>query len=820
MAIFKFFVGLICTTALIVLLNVKISALPPLGKFFDPAAGVWQNAETVPRPASETLEFSALTGQVTVLYDHRQVPHIFAENDRDLYFAQGFVTARDRLWQMDFQTRAAAGRLSEVLGSMTFEYDRFQRRIGMPVAAQNALQLMEIDPVVRLVINAYVDGINAYINTLEAKDYPLEYKILDYAPEPWTPLKCALMMKTMAWDLSGRSIDLQMTNTLSRFGPDVVADLFDEPPASVEPVIPRNTVWPFQPLQVQQPDTLFLPSALREAVTHSPNPNNGSNNWAVSGAKTATGYPILANDPHLDFTLPSIWHEIQLHAPGINVYGVSLPGVPHVIIGFNEQIAWGTTNGADDVLDWYEIKFKDRSLRQYWHDGQWKPVRRVLEQIKIRDRDTVTDTVLYTHHGPIVLRPGEEPFSRQTPTLHAMRWIGHETGNEGRAFYDLNRAKNYDDFLSALFSYDCPAQNFVYADAGDTIALWHHGKLPLKWPEQGRYISDGTDPRYDWQGWIPKEQNPHVLNPPRGFVSSANQPATDDSYPYFLGRNFGLSYRGARINEWLENSDNMQPEESRILQLDTKDLHAETALPAMLRLLDRTDLDETEETAREILASWDYFSDAGKIAPTIFDVWWDKFYNAIWQDDFGSAYLRWPSKERSARLLVEDTNSDWFDDQTTAALETAESQVRITFRIAVIELGKKLGPLQIASNSDDNRTGLLLNPDWRWGHFKGVDINHLAHIPGLGRPNLDVGGGYGIVNATGKRHGPSWRMVVSLGPEVEGWGIYPGGQSGNPGSPHYDDFVDEWVRGDLADLLFLRDLNQATEQIESRLILK
>ncbi len=797
MRVLKLLASLAGTLALIVALNSKLGVAPPLGKFLDPFHGFLQNAETADRPEQQNLKLPGLQAEATVVYDDRHVPHIFAENNHDLYFLQGYVTAQDRLWQMEFQTHAAAGRLSEFIGPRTLDYDRHQRRIGMTVGAQNALKRLEQDPVMRAVVRAYTDGVNAHINSLQPEDYPVEYKVMDYSPEAWTPLKTALLLEYMAWMLTGRSSDLQMSNTLARFGPQVVADLFPSYPKNMDPVVPAGTRWNFKPVELQLPEKSFSPAQASRRTAFEPDPDNGSNNWAVSGEKTASGYPILSNDPHLRLNLPSIWYEIQLHAPGVNTYGVSLPGSPNVIVGFNQQVAWGVTNSEADVLDWYEIKFKDKYLSEYWHDNQWRQTRRVVEEIKIRGQATILDTVVYTHHGPIVVLPGEKAFKRHAPTLHAMRWLGHDTGGEALAFYQLNRAQNYDDYVAALSHYACPAQNFIFADSSN-IAIWHNGRMPAKWQNQGKFIGDGSDPRYDWQAWVPHDQNPHIKNPKRGFVSSANQNATDPSYPYYLNWYFAPYFRGARINEWLASSYNITPKDMRILQLDTKSMHAESVLPALLKLVDRGRLDTMELRVLDNIAAWDYFSDAAKTAPTVFDEWWGKLYSAIWQDDFGDGYLRWPHKDRTALLISEKPTSGWFDDKNTAATETAGDIALATFKATVSELTEQLGEFSPPANGQ-------LNPRWQWGKFKGTDIDHLGRIPGLGRQNLDVGGDRGIVNATGRKHGPSWRMVVALGPEVKAWGTYPGGQSGNPGSAHYDEFVKTWMEGELDELLFMKD---------------
>ncbi|RYZ33332.1 MAG: penicillin acylase family protein, partial [Sphingobacteriales bacterium] len=467
------------------------------------------------------------------------------------YFAQGYVTAMHRLWQMDFQTRFASGRISEVVGEKAIEVDRYQRRMGMVYGAEHSLEGMMADPKSKEMILAYTAGINAYIKTLKNENYPLEFKLLDYKPEPWTPIKCALLLKQMSAVLAMGSDEFYMSNILNKFGADVTADLFPDYPFREDPIIPAGTKWDFKPLAKPPVPPIFnqILSTLR---TKQKEEGIGSNNWAIGGSKTASGMPILANDPHLDLTLPSIWYQIQLHAPGLNSYGVSLPGAPGVIVGFNERTAWGVTNVAADVLDFYKIRFKDNKHEYYWHENAWKPTKLRLEKIRIRNGKTRTDSVYYTHHGPVVyLDKPKYGKAANVPTGSALRWIAHDRSNELLTFYKLNRGKNYSDYREALTYYSAPAQNFVFASAENDIAITANGKFPLKYKDQGKFILDGTDPKADWQGWIPAAQNPTVKNPEREFVSSANQSSTDQSYPYYINWEFAPYERGKHINDRL-----------------------------------------------------------------------------------------------------------------------------------------------------------------------------------------------------------------------------------------------------------------------------
>ena len=798
----KFAVAFSLTLALTWALNTSHGPVPPFGKFLTPYGGFWRNGEAATDFARrQTLQLPALQAAVQVRFDDRRVPHIFARNDHDLYYAQGYLTARDRLWQMEFMTRVAAGRLAEVVGPGRLEMDRFFRRMGMVYGAQHSLDSMMADPTTRTVLTAYSAGVNAYINSLTPADYPFEYKLLNYAPEPWEPLKCSLLLKLMAFDLSGRSDDLRMSNALHRYGGAVVNDLFPDYPRREDPIVPVGTPLTFTPAAVPATPPSFRAALSDRVPRHEPDPELGSNNFAISAARSASGYPILANDPHLQLNLPSIWYQVQLAAPGVNVYGVTIPGAPTVIIGFNQHAAWGVTNTGADVMDWYQLKFKDDTKREYWYGGRWLPVRRVVERLRVRGQPDRLDTVLYTRFGPVVYDRAEKPFSPQTPVNHALRWTAHDGANEVRAFYQLDRARTYADYLAALTHYGSPAQNFIFADNEKDIAIRPNGRFPRKWPEQGKFILDGTDPAYDWHGWVPAAENPLSKNPARGFVSSANQFPAGPGYPYYLGWSFGGWDRGHRLNERLAQMRGATPDSLRLLQLDNLNVNARLMLPRLLSLVEAKGLTANEQAAYQEMRRWNYHYDADALAPGIFELWYGNLLKRIWDDDFGPATgleMRYPSRDRTNTLILSQDTSRWLDDRRTPARETLPALARASFRFAVDSLTRKFGPL---------------NDRWHWANQKSTDILHLAQLPGFGRLDLNVGGGAGIVNAISERNGPSWRMVVALGPRPQGYGIFPGGQSGNPGSRYYDDMINPWIAGELDELVFLQSAREAHPRV-------
>lgn len=788
--------------------NTKFGDTPPLLKFLNPFTGFWQNAEPFSINAKTKLVLKGTLKDVNIAFDDRMIPHIFAQNDHDVYYAQGYVTAMHRLWQMDFQTRYAAGRLSEVVGKKAIELDKYQRRMGMVFGAENSLEGMMADPHSKEMILAYTAGINAYIHSLSRSKYPVEYKILDFKPEDWTPIKCALLLKQMSAVLAMGSDEFYMTNIRKHFGTEVVKNLFPDYPFKEDPIIPVGTKWDFKPLAIPEAPASASEIITGDIQTKQKEEGIGSNNWALSGAKTASGFPILANDPHLDLSLPSIWYQIQLHAPGLNAYGVSLPGAPGIIIGFNQQIAWGVTNVAADVLDFYQVKFKDDSHKSYWYNNQWKNTSTRLEKIVIRGASTVIDTVVYTHHGPVVYLQKATNFSKanNVPVGNALRWIAHEKSNELKTFYLLNRGKNYADYRKALSYYTAPAQNFIFASADNDIAITANGKFPLKWKDQGKFILDGSDPKNDWQGWIPADQNPTVKNPARNFVSSANQSSTDQTYPYYINWEFSPYERGKRINDRLTSMTKATADSIRNMQMDTYSIFAQNILPAILPLVDNSKLNATQKESLTMVSKWNRFYDANAIAASVFDIWTKRLLFNIWDDDFTIAGIpmRYPSRDRTVQLITQEPNSKWFDNVNTPAKETLTDLVNEAFKYSCDSLERKYGPI---------------GKSWEWANLKHSNVPHLAKIPGFGSKTLMIGGSKTTIDALSESNGPSWRMVVELGKTPKGHGVYPGGQSGNPGSPFYDNMIDTWANGKLYDLFFMKSETDTAAKIISELII-
>ena len=793
--------------ALIIVLNTKFGDIPPLAKFLDPFQGFWKNAEGKKQNPEKELTIEGLKGSVEIRFDDQMVPHIFADNNYDLYFAQGFITAKDRLWQMDFQTRFASGRLSEVVGPKAIELDRYQRRMGMTFGAENMINTMMNDLQIKEITDAYTAGINAYIHSLKPADYPFEFKLLDYAPEDWKPLNSALLLKLMSATLAGGSNEFYMNNILNKYGPEITKNLFPDYPFREDPIIPAGTKWNFDPIKIPDiPKVNLSDKTAFNIKTKEIEEGIGSNNWAVSGKKSASGYPILANDPHLDLTLPSIWYQIQLASSDMNSCGVSIPGAAGIIIGFNQDVAWGVTNVGADVLDWYTIKFKDDTKKEYWYNNKWNTVKLRIETIKVKGGSTLTDTVLYTHHGPVVYTSQQRPdnFSKinNIPTGHALRWVAHDGSNDNRTFYMLNRAKNYSDYRKALTYYSAPAQNFIFASAENDIAITPNGYLPLKWRGQGKFLLDGTDPANDWQGRIPAEHNPTIKNPSRNFVSSANQFPNDPSYPYYINWEYSGYERAHRINKRLSVMTQANIDSIQNLQNDNYSILAENIMPTLIRLVNTEKLNASERKAFNIVSKWNKFFNADEIGASIFELWHKNLAIQIWQDDFGDPKtpMRFPSRDRNVEMLLNEPDAVWYDNIKTAKKETRSDVVNAAFKFAVDSLNRKFGPM---------------NTDWAWGNLKHTNVPHLAKIAGFGSKFLNNGGSKTSVNAVSENNGPSWRMIVALGKNVKAYGVFPGGESGNPGSYYFDDMVDTWSEGKLNELVFLKAKNEKSDRIIS-----
>ncbi len=783
-------VSLLLTFGLLYLFNRSLplgsTSIPPLGKFLDPFHGFWQNSYE--NELNDDLDLNGLTDKVSVHTDSLGIPHIFASNEKDLYLAQGYITARDRLWQMEFQTMAAAGRISEIVGNRALDFDRGQRRAGMKYGALNNLKNIEDDSLLNSVMTNYTEGVNNYIESLSYEDLPIEYKLLDYEPEPWSKLKIALVQMNLSKTLNSGEKDMQLTNALKVFGKETIDILYPDREGVGDPIVSNPDKWTFKPITLDS-----LPPALPDELIQLKAPDEkprgiGSNNWVVGGNKTATGSVIVCNDPHLSLGMPSLWFVVHLNAPTVNTMGGSLVGAPSVILGFNDSIAWGCTNANRDLVDWYKIQFRDQTKNEYLSDGQWVKSSKVVEQFAIKNGEPFTDTITYTHHGPI--RFDDTYHSENERKLFAYRWISHDPAMPMKTFFLLNHAKNYLDYRAALDKHLSPAQNFVFGSVTGDIAIRVQGKFPVRRKDEGKFILDGTKTSQEWQAFIPFDQNVGVKNPETGFLFSANQYPADATYPYYIqAGTYYEAYRNRRISQVLAASTKITPQDMMKLQNDNFNIQAAESLPFMIAQVDSANLTDGERQIVKQLRGWDFNNSSESTAAIYYEAWWLDLYISLWDEIKDSELsLSYPSEFTTIKLMKEKPDFHLFDSKETPERDSLMSVILSSLRKSITQVEKWK-----ADNAEKT---------FDWANYKDTYVQHLVGLEPFGY-HVRNGGNGGVVNASTHRAGPSWRMVVSLEKTgVKAWGVYPGGQSGNPGSRYYDNFIDAWANGKYFQLQF------------------
>ena len=806
MPIVRFILALGITGAFLFLfdrpLHLGEQTLPPLGPFFSPQHGFWQNAEDADHyKVNQSRSVSGLDDDIQVIYDTDLVPHIYAQSNRDAAFAQGYIAASLRLFQMDLSSRAPVGRLSEVLGERTLEYDLRQRRKGLARTADSIAVQWQRNPQTKELMDAFVHGVNARIEEYTPASLPVEFKLLDYTPEPWTYQRTAAFFLAMCETLARTADDIPTTNAFRIVGPTDFDLLYPATNPYDSPII-SDTAQSHPPLLKSDNGSVATDFSSPPSGSGFP-AGIGSNNWAVAGWRTRDGHPILCNDPHLELTLPSIWLEMQITTPDYSAYGVSFPALPGIPIGFNRDIAWGFTNAGHDVLDWYAIRWTDAEKKNYLLDGQATPAELVVEEVLVRGRpEPVLDTVRYTYWGPVTNLTSGTPLADL-----ALHWLPlEETDPEGLLiFRNINAAHDYSDWLSAVSNFDVPMQNGLFASRSGDIALRVSGLLPLRQGHDGRLVQDGTARSIGWQGFVPDSLNPQLVNPAQGWIGSANQRSTGPAYPFPYTGDFE-NWRGRYLHQRLAELDSVTLEDMMALQNDNTSLLALVARDTFLHLLDTASLTATETFALQSIKTWDGRYDALNNVPVLFQLWFDQVKQLTW-DEFATARdsipVQLPDDWRLLELLSQAAALPYFDRQDTPQVETSRDIIRQAFQAAVA----------LFTERSANGTG-------HWAAFQSTGIRHLARIPAFSALDIEVGGHHSALNATTSTNGPSWRMIVELGPEIRGLGVYPGGQSGNPGSPYYRHFLPIWQKGEYRDLHYWPAPPPGRDHILSSLDLK
>jgi len=729
-----------------------------------------------------TLQAAGLQDRVEISRDKWGVPHVFAQNEHDLFFAQGYVHAQDRLWQMEFSRRIGAGRLSEVLGEATLKSDRFLRTVGLYRAAQADLQVLPAEII--SVLQAYTDGVNAFISTHQTR-LPLEFMLLGFRPDPWTPVDSLAWGKVMCMDLGGNwESELLRAQLIAALGEDKMRELLPPYPDQGPFIIPPEAK------SYGRLDTSLL-ADYREvkALVGTWGQYLGSNNWVVDGSKTATGRPMLANDPHLGIQMPSIWYEIHLVAGDLDVVGASFPGVPGVIIGHNRHIAWGVTNVGPDVHDLYVEKINPDNPNQYEFEGRWEDMTIIHEEIKVKGRDDPVElTVRLTRHGPIMT-----PVLSEATEQLALRWTALEGGQLFRSVYLLNHARNWEEFREALRYWQAPSQNFVYADTEGNIGYQMPGDIPIRTKGEGLVPVPGWTGEYEWTGYIPFEELPFVYNPPTHYVVTANNKVVPDSYPYFISHEWAEPFRAQRIIELLEAKDELTVDDFRDIQADTYSIPAATLTPYILELGPEGWL---QERAFKFLENWDYRIESNSGAAGISEV-------LLWRllaNTFGDELQKAGVEEKeflgtpmSLLNIIADRDNPWFDDVRTPELEDRDDILRRSARETMDFWGRKFGDLP--GNKDSQ---------WGWGKVHVATFEHpLGSVKPLhllfNRGPIAARGSGHTVDAAGYSHEDfsvrvvaSYRQIIDVGEWRNSRSQHTTGQSGQPLHKHYGDMIAAW----------------------------
>jgi penicillin amidase len=805
--------ALVVLAACVVAGSLPLGPAPPIAPTFDPLNGIWAVARRAELPRTATGHIPGLGARVDVRYDTRDVPHIFAASESDAYRALGYVVARDRLFQIELQTRAGAGTLTELVGRLALGADRATRGMGLPRAAERALAAMDTTSADMQAMRAYADGVNAWIDQMDPADLPIEYRLLGRRPRRWSPIDALHLLNRMSATLSLDDVERRRMRVAQLVGDTAARALFPVHSPLQQPIVP--TRYPGLRLRkgtLPAPGTPDSAAELDTTASIGSGPGQasmtvagvlhgadgaegaaGSNNWAVAPRRTKAGFALLAGDPHLDMTLPALWYEVHLVVPGqLDVAGVTIPGGPGVILGFTRDLAWTFTNTGSDVTDFYVEHTDDaKDPQRYLVDGAWRPLELRAESYRgPRGELLATEVVRYTHRGPM---------RRYGDSWVSMRWTALEGGGAFGALRAAPHAHTTAEWLQATAGYDVPAQNMLVADRAGSIAIRSTGRYPVR-PGDGRgdLVRDGSKSSSDWTGVLPLARYPAAVDPAQGFLASDNQEPVDPDMPNpaggaYLGANWESPWRAARINTLLRADSQVTPDDMRRWQTDPGSARADYFVPYFLDAARRADSAgrasaELDQAAR-LLGEWDRRYTRDNERAVLFEAAMTQLAHRAWSRlSPDGATQGPPAATPSTAVLAEllnDPSSAWWNDPRAPGVQTRDGVLAASLAAGFQAVVASRGP-----------------PDsggWRWSEIRHANINHVLYIPAFSRLGLPVQGGTETLSPSSGDGvlGPSWRMVVQLGPEVHGWATYPGGQSGNPVSRRYANRLPQWLAGTL-----------------------
>ncbi len=722
---------------------------------------------------------------VEVRRDAYGTPHILAQNEEDLYFAVGYVMAQDRLWQMDLLRRVTLGRLSEIFGDDFVDTDLLLRSLEYSAKSKTILQSSPKE--VRVMVQAFSKGVNAFIDQ-NIDNLPLEFTLLGYKPEKWEAYQSFNLIGFMAWDLKAGWNQLALEQLKKKLSPELYSE-----------IIPHLDRYQEAVFEKEQQDELMSDNGL----LHLDKLNElgvdilfGSNNWAVSGSKSKTNMPILANDMHLSFGIPGIWMQMHQEIPGkLNVSGLALPGQPLIIVGHNDSIAWGMTNTYVDNLDYYEEKINPDNPNQYEYMGNWYDFKVCKETIISKSDSAYKRTYRRSRRGPVV-----SEIKKIKDRVLTIQWVGDVESNEVLSIYSLNRAGNWKEFKDAFRTFKSISQNVVYADVNGNIGLYACAGVPIRKRNSGFEVLPGWTDEYDWKGLIPFDELPHEYNPARGYVSSANNKTVDSSYTYHIGTWYSVPYRVERIREMLSEKEKLSIEDFKAMQNDFKSTYAERFITKLLPLINVEDEDLIYKQAFSHFANWQGQMDKSEVAPTLFETTMYKMLENLFKDEMGdSLFAIFESNPKLPRYaiynLLETEKSPWVDNVNTDEVESLERIVNKSFMDAVDYLAENYRRKTDA---------------WKWGRIHQITLEHplskveaLDKLFNLNRGPFAVSGSFHTVSPYSFHlftpdkvsHGSSHRHIYSLSDWDQTQSIIPTGNSGHVKSPFYMDQTELYLQG-------------------------
>ncbi len=732
----------------------------------------WWTVEVSSRvPQTSGAVRVAVSGGAEILRDRWGIPHIFARKDAALFEGFGYAIAQDRLWQLDYLRRRALGRLAEILGPEALSLDVIARTVGLHRIAREELKRLPGET--RALLEHFASGVNACIEQRRGR-LPIEFGLLDYTAEPWTPLDSVAIFGEFRWYLTGRLPVIAIPELAKRtLRDDALYRAFLTPEAGDESIVPPGTYparWtPVEPLGE-------VIGTLDEGA--------GSNNWVVSGTRSATGKPLLSSDPHIAFGSTSCWWEVHLSGGSFNTAGMAYVGVPAVIMGRNVRVGWGITNNICSQRDLYQERTDPQHPGCFLYDGKWEPAREVTEEITVRGGAAVRKVIRFSHNGPIVDELLPEPARDTGPV--SLRWLGAEFCDALSSALHANRARSCTEFREALRDWRVPTWSFVFADIEGHIGYQCVGRIPIR-EHWDRGYRSGWDPDHEWKDLVSFDSMPALADPPTGWIRTANNRTAPADYPYPLSGTWSSGHRAMRIRQMLEQQDRYSTDDFARMQMDALSLRAVEAIPRLLKLLEGVP-DERVRRAALSLRTWNCRMEPQEVGAALFELFFGRWCQAVAQERFPPAQAGLVAGALSglALALLAEDRSGWFirGDRTEAAVDA--------FRRVLDDLEARCGPDM---------------PQWTWGRVHTITLHHVLSGRGDLSTLLDRGGdpvrGSGVtVCNTGydpnylAAMGANYRLIADMNTQPPGlWAVDSAGTSGDPASAHYCDQLPEWLAG-------------------------